>query len=163
MRLDWCWGGLGCKGVDLHNLHKTFDAFRWKLMRDKKTLSLCHSLPSDHLSSMWSCFHMGTKESLLESKTCLQAKTLTDGGRLTLMQFSLPGQTWLDEKKKQLVYIMKGWKGRWSFVDLFCHDYVSKENALQAFKLIICVWCCKGPSLTDVGAVTWVQLLGRKD
>ena len=46
--------------------------------------------------------------------------------------------------------------------DLFCHDYVSKENALQAFKLIICGWCCKGPPVTDVGAVTWVQLLGRR-
>ena len=104
MRLDWCWGGLGCKEVDLHNLHKTFDDFRWKLRRDKKTLSLCHSPPSDHLSSMWSCFHMGTKESLLESKTCLQAKTLTDGGRLTLMQFGayLVRAGWM--RRKQLVY-----------------------------------------------------------
>ena len=47
-------------------------------------------------------------------------------------------------------------------MDLFCHDYVSKENALQAFKLIICVWCCKGPSVTDVGAVTWVPASGEE-
>ena len=47
-------------------------------------------------------------------------------------------------------------------MDLFCHDYVSKENALQAFKLIICGWCCKGPSLTDVGAVTWVPASGEE-